>query len=245
MAGHARRNATAPRYGCRLGGLRPGETQVARVRKPRIRKLHPRMGRDATPATRPSFPSAKGVGEPFRTRRLRPAAGFERPRDARAEGRILVRNSTRPWIPTYRAHRHPGLVWRNVAEDRGAPSCAQRFPKSASYGQRSGGRRGLIADRKPNDHRCSDRGTVPSYPKTSAPEINGGTRFGGGRCGSGALRKWGVAEVVPCGPDPDRHIEEISKFLDAGFEQVTVHQIGPDQDGFFSFYEDSVLPKVA
>jgi coenzyme F420-dependent glucose-6-phosphate dehydrogenase len=53
-----------------------------------------------------------------------------------------------------------------------------------------------------------------------------------------------VAEVVPCGPDPDRHIEEISKFLDAGFEQVTVHQIGPDQAGFFTFYEESVLPKV-
>jgi len=53
-----------------------------------------------------------------------------------------------------------------------------------------------------------------------------------------------VAEAVACGPDPDRHIEEISKFLDAGYEQVTVHQIGPDQAGFFSFYEDSVLPKV-
>jgi len=54
-----------------------------------------------------------------------------------------------------------------------------------------------------------------------------------------------VAEAVACGPDPDRHIEEISKFLDAGYEQVTVHQIGPDQAGFFSFYEDSVLPKVS
>jgi coenzyme F420-dependent glucose-6-phosphate dehydrogenase len=52
-----------------------------------------------------------------------------------------------------------------------------------------------------------------------------------------------VAEAVACGPDPDRHIGLISKYLDAGFEQITVHQIGPDQAGFFSFYEESVLPK--
>ena len=32
-----------------------------------------------------------------------------------------------------------------------------------------------------------------------------------------------VAEAVACGPDPDRHIEQISKYLDAGFDQVTVH----------------------
>jgi coenzyme F420-dependent glucose-6-phosphate dehydrogenase len=54
-----------------------------------------------------------------------------------------------------------------------------------------------------------------------------------------------VAEVVACGPDPDRHIEQISKYIDAGFEQITVHQIGPDQAGFLSFYRESVLPKVA
>ena len=54
-----------------------------------------------------------------------------------------------------------------------------------------------------------------------------------------------VAEAVACGPDPDRHIEMISKYLDAGFDRVTVHQIGPDQEGFFAFYQDSVLPKVS
>jgi coenzyme F420-dependent glucose-6-phosphate dehydrogenase len=53
-----------------------------------------------------------------------------------------------------------------------------------------------------------------------------------------------VAEMVPCGPDPERHIEMISKFTDAGFDHVFVHQIGPDQEGFFSFYEESVLPKL-
>jgi hypothetical protein len=53
-----------------------------------------------------------------------------------------------------------------------------------------------------------------------------------------------VAELVACGPDPQQHLEEINKFVDAGFDHVYVHQIGPDQDGFFEFYESSVLPKL-
>lgn len=53
-----------------------------------------------------------------------------------------------------------------------------------------------------------------------------------------------VAERVVCGPDPHRHIAEIEKYADAGFDHVYVHQIGPDQDGFFRFYHEDVLPKL-
>lgn len=53
-----------------------------------------------------------------------------------------------------------------------------------------------------------------------------------------------VAELVPCGPDADLHLEHISRFADAGFDHVYVHQIGPDQEGFFRFYEREVLPRV-
>jgi len=35
----------------------------------------------------------------------------------------------------------------------------------------------------------------------------------------------------------------LGTFASAGFTEVYVHQIGPDQDGFFNFYEDRVLPK--
>ena len=58
------------------------------------------------------------------------------------------------------------------------------------------------------------------------------------------VRPEDVAEVVVCGPDPERHIAEIHKFAEAGFDNVYVHQIGPDQEGFFRFYTDEVLPKV-
>ncbi len=54
-----------------------------------------------------------------------------------------------------------------------------------------------------------------------------------------------VADVVVCGPDPERHRAEIEKYLEAGYDHVYVHQVGPDQDGFFRFYGDEVLPKLA
>jgi len=51
-----------------------------------------------------------------------------------------------------------------------------------------------------------------------------------------------IAETITCGPDPDRHRQAIQQFVDAGFDHVYVHQVGPDQDGFFAFYEREVLP---
>ncbi|MCW3066613.1 MAG: class F420-dependent oxidoreductase, partial [Solirubrobacterales bacterium] len=38
-----------------------------------------------------------------------------------------------------------------------------------------------------------------------------------------------VAEQVPCGPDPEPVVAKIREFLDAGFDEVYVNQIGPDQ----------------
>lgn len=54
-----------------------------------------------------------------------------------------------------------------------------------------------------------------------------------------------VAKSVVCGPDPAKHIEHIQKFIDAGFDHVYIHQVGPDQEGFMRFYQREVLPNVA
>jgi G6PDH family F420-dependent oxidoreductase len=56
------------------------------------------------------------------------------------------------------------------------------------------------------------------------------------------VREEDIAESVPCGPDPARHREAIQKYADAGFTHLAVHQIGPDQEGFFKFYEREILP---
>jgi G6PDH family F420-dependent oxidoreductase len=54
-----------------------------------------------------------------------------------------------------------------------------------------------------------------------------------------------VGRNVPCGPDPQRHIEALRAFVDAGYDEVYVNQIGPDQEGFFAFYAEQVLPEVS
>jgi coenzyme F420-dependent glucose-6-phosphate dehydrogenase len=58
------------------------------------------------------------------------------------------------------------------------------------------------------------------------------------------VREEDIAESVVCGPDPERHIAAIREYIDAGYDHVYVHQIGPDQEGFFDFYERSVLPEL-
>jgi G6PDH family F420-dependent oxidoreductase len=53
-----------------------------------------------------------------------------------------------------------------------------------------------------------------------------------------------VAESVICGPDPEPHLEAIREFEQAGYDHVYVHQVGRDQEGFFRYYEQAILPKV-
>ena len=54
-----------------------------------------------------------------------------------------------------------------------------------------------------------------------------------------------VAEVIVCGPDPERHLQAIRKCGEAGYDHVHVYQVGSDQEGFFRFYEREILPRVA
>jgi G6PDH family F420-dependent oxidoreductase len=54
-----------------------------------------------------------------------------------------------------------------------------------------------------------------------------------------------VAEAVPCGPDPERHVKAIEKFAEAGFDKIYVNQIGPEQEGFFDFYAKELRPRLA
>ena len=52
-----------------------------------------------------------------------------------------------------------------------------------------------------------------------------------------------IAESIVCGPDPQRHIEQIQQYFDAGYDHVYVHQVGPDQEGFFDFYAREIVPR--
>jgi coenzyme F420-dependent glucose-6-phosphate dehydrogenase len=53
-----------------------------------------------------------------------------------------------------------------------------------------------------------------------------------------------LAEKLPLGPDPDRHAEAIKAFVAAGYDHVYIHQIGPDQEGFFDFFERELRSRL-
>ena len=53
-----------------------------------------------------------------------------------------------------------------------------------------------------------------------------------------------LAEKIPCGPDPDRHAETIQKYVDAGFDEIHISQVGDDQQGFFDFFTSELSSRL-
>jgi G6PDH family F420-dependent oxidoreductase len=46
-----------------------------------------------------------------------------------------------------------------------------------------------------------------------------------------------AVESIACGPDVGDFVDSIKKYVDAGVEEVFISQIGPDQQGFFDFWD--------
>jgi G6PDH family F420-dependent oxidoreductase len=53
-----------------------------------------------------------------------------------------------------------------------------------------------------------------------------------------------VTAELPCGPDIQAHVDAIEAYREAGFDELYITQIGPDQDEFFQAYREHVLPRV-
>lgn len=49
---------------------------------------------------------------------------------------------------------------------------------------------------------------------------------------------------IVLGKDVDEYLASIQEFLDAGFTRVYIHQIGPDQEGFFKFYGNTLRAEI-
>ena len=58
------------------------------------------------------------------------------------------------------------------------------------------------------------------------------------------VREDDIREQFACGPDVERHLEVIGQFTDAGFDHVALMNAGPDQDGFFDFFEQELRPRL-
>lgn len=54
-----------------------------------------------------------------------------------------------------------------------------------------------------------------------------------------------ISPEIPLGPDVDKHLEMFQKVSQMGFDHLYIHQIGPDQEGFFKFYEGQIIPQLA
>ncbi|HVF54207.1 MAG TPA: TIGR03557 family F420-dependent LLM class oxidoreductase [Actinomycetota bacterium] len=54
-----------------------------------------------------------------------------------------------------------------------------------------------------------------------------------------------LSSSMPCGPDASKYLDAIKSYADAGYDHVGLHQIGPDQEGFFKFFESELLPELS
>jgi G6PDH family F420-dependent oxidoreductase len=52
-----------------------------------------------------------------------------------------------------------------------------------------------------------------------------------------------ATESVPCGPDIERNVSAVQAYVDAGFDELYVGQIGDEQEAFFEAYSREVLPR--
>jgi G6PDH family F420-dependent oxidoreductase len=59
------------------------------------------------------------------------------------------------------------------------------------------------------------------------------------------VRPEDIAKQVTHGPDAQPYLEKIDEYVEAGFDHVYLHQIGPDQDGFIRFCETQILPRYS
>ncbi|MFC5910612.1 TIGR03557 family F420-dependent LLM class oxidoreductase [Streptacidiphilus monticola] len=53
-----------------------------------------------------------------------------------------------------------------------------------------------------------------------------------------------VGEKVVCGADTEEHVKELRQYVDAGFDELYVGNIGREWPEFFDHYRDAVLPAL-
>ena len=59
------------------------------------------------------------------------------------------------------------------------------------------------------------------------------------------VRPEDLKDAAGLGPDPERHLAAIRKYVDAGYDHVALLAAGDDQAGFIDFYENSLKPRLA
>ena len=58
------------------------------------------------------------------------------------------------------------------------------------------------------------------------------------------VRPEDLADTIPAGPEADRYVEAIGKYVEAGYDHIALTGIGPDQDRFIDFFQKALKPKL-
>ena len=61
---------------------------------------------------------------------------------------------------------------------------------------------------------------------------------------AGLVSEEQATKSVSCGPDVEPYLDSVRMFLEAGYDHLYFHQIGPDQDGFLRFWQEELQPAM-
>jgi len=60
----------------------------------------------------------------------------------------------------------------------------------------------------------------------------------------GTVREEDVLDRFACGPDPERHVAAIRRFIDAGYDHIVIANAGPDPDAFLDYFASELRPRL-
>src|SRR3712207_799512 len=53
-----------------------------------------------------------------------------------------------------------------------------------------------------------------------------------------------IRQQFSCGPDPEKHLQQVQPYLDAGFDRIVLQNAGPDPDGVIDACAGGLLEQV-
>jgi G6PDH family F420-dependent oxidoreductase len=59
------------------------------------------------------------------------------------------------------------------------------------------------------------------------------------------VRPEDLKDLIAAGPDVERHLAAVRKYVDAGYDHIVLLGVGPDQEKFIGFFERELRPRLA
>ena len=53
-----------------------------------------------------------------------------------------------------------------------------------------------------------------------------------------------LAKEIVCGANPQKHLQQLKTYMEAGYDHIYVHQIGSEQEKCMKFYQEQIIPKL-